>query len=175
MRNLICVCLLIMYASSFGQSKTIALTKDNLKKAQIYPRNTSLSVQCDSVVVFNKTQYDDYVKLKNQALSYYQNLALNCDTIVGLNNKALSDVTSTAKSLIGDISTSVDSAGVILVKTKENLDIAIHNLNVASDNLKATKDLIEAEKKDKWKKPLVWGASGLLVGMLGTMVLLGGK
>ncbi|PBQ30563.1 hypothetical protein CNR22_01845 [Sphingobacteriaceae bacterium] len=172
MKNILIILFVLTKLSGFGQTKVIILTKENLKKAQTFPKNHSLTILCDSgVVVFEKTRYDEFSKLTRENIKHLESLAANNDSIAQLNLKALADVTAITKALIQNVNTSVDSASVILISTRENLSGTINNLNAANANLKETQAILEREKKEKWKKLVSWGAGGFLVGVLGTVII----
>jgi hypothetical protein len=171
MKNLIFIVFFLVHLMCLGQTKKVTLTNASLKDPQFYPRNYTLTVQCDTVVVYNKPQYDHYNRIIDSTLMKYKSLEGDYDAIIQLNKEALAKVTEETKDLITKINTSVDSAGAILVKTKQNLDSATGSLKAANDNLTAAKTLLDQERKDKRRKLAAFGAGGFLVGVLATSLL----
>jgi hypothetical protein len=164
-----------LYAQSFNCT--------GLAANRYYLKDT-IVVNCDTVFLLNKTTYTFYrnqvkkisttdPKLKEFLLSQAQLINLYEHRIVDT-QKQYAELRKSYDENLTKSSLLIENSNADLTKIKSSLTKAQNNVTAAQDSIAIVKSVLVKEKARIKKNNLKWGAGGVILGVLATLVL-GGR
>jgi len=160
-------CFLCLHA----QTKPTVLTSQNLEKPAVFAKGRLLQVQCDSVIVFEKSRHNQSLQAFNATLQQFALIRQQYDSCAKYASEGREKLSSVNAALAQSITHAVDSASFMLRETRQNLNASVLQLNAASASLKNIQDLLEQEKKARRRRALGWGLGGFVTGALTAVIV----